>query len=84
MPKAYTKTHLTREIVKANGYSKQKSKLTAESLLEITNERLTLAMMCCRRMNVQSKWMRLMSSMRKDRLPEIACTSLVFLFFINA
>ena len=40
MSKAYTKSHLIREIVKTNGYSKQKSKQTAESLLEIIKRTL--------------------------------------------
>ena len=40
MSKSYTKSHLIREIVKTNGYSKQKSKQTAESLLEIIKRTL--------------------------------------------
>ncbi len=34
MSKTYTKSNLIHSVAKANGYSKQKSKQTAESLLE--------------------------------------------------
>ncbi len=40
MSKTYTKSNLIHSVAKANGYSKQKSKQTAESLLEIIKRTL--------------------------------------------